>query len=92
MMKTPMGLALNSARVPSPLKHSTGEEVRGVRHEALTSRQQQVVALACRGHSNKQIAEELNLTEGTVKLHLHSVFRKLNVSNRGALIVKFSKQ
>jgi DNA-binding NarL/FixJ family response regulator len=54
----------------------------------LTSREQQVAALVCRGHSNKLIAQELKLTEGTVKIHLHRVFRKLNVSNRAALMVK----
>jgi DNA-binding NarL/FixJ family response regulator len=46
--------------------------------------------LARRGYSNKLIAHSLNLTEGTVKVHLHSIFRKLDVGSRAALIVKLS--
>jgi DNA-binding NarL/FixJ family response regulator len=48
--------------------------------------------LVCRGYPNKLIAQELNLAEGTVKIHLHAVFRKLNVSSRAALMVKLSNQ
>jgi len=63
-----------------------------VRLEVLTCREQQVAALVCRGYPNKLIAQELNLAEGTVKIHLHTVFRKLNVSSRAALMVKLSNQ
>ncbi len=53
----------------------------GARHK-LTRRQQQVLDLLVRGHTNKKIAKELNLKEITVKIHLQSVFRKFGVSNR----------
>jgi len=49
---------------------------------ALTNREIEVTRLVGRGLSNKQIAGELGVTEGTVKLHLHNVFRKLDVSSR----------
>jgi len=52
---------------------------------ALTIRERQVVILASAGLSNKQIGRRLNLTEGTVKIHLHHVYHKVGVSNRTAL-------
>ncbi|MFM1991963.1 MAG: hypothetical protein RJA99_4920 [Pseudomonadota bacterium] len=48
----------------------------------LTGRQQDVLMLAVRGRSNKQIAREFGLSEGTVKQHLSAAFRVLGVSNR----------
>ena len=50
--------------------------------QELTRRQQQVLDLLVRGHTNKRIAQELDLKEITVKIHLQSVFRKFGVSNR----------
>jgi two-component system nitrate/nitrite response regulator NarL len=61
-----------------------------MRLDVLTNREQQVAALVCRGHPNKLIARSLNLAEGTVKVHLHAVFRKLDVRNRTAMIIKLS--
>ncbi|MCP3713410.1 LuxR C-terminal-related transcriptional regulator [Paraburkholderia sp. CNPSo 3274] len=49
----------------------------------LTPRQIQVLALAARGESNKSIARELKITEGTVKVHLYAVYRALKVDSRG---------
>ena len=49
---------------------------------ALTDRQLDVVRLLARGQSNKEIARALGITEGTVKVHLLSVFRVLGVRNR----------
>ena len=43
----------------------------------LTARQQEIVALICRGLSNKEIARELRLSEGTAKMHVHNILRKL---------------
>jgi two-component system, NarL family, nitrate/nitrite response regulator NarL len=41
--------------------------------------------LASEGLSNKEIGRRLNITDGTIKVHLHHIFRKLDVSNRTAL-------
>ncbi len=49
---------------------------------ALTPRQLEVLALVCKGQSNKEIAASLELTEGTVKVHLGAIFRALRVTNR----------
>jgi DNA-binding NarL/FixJ family response regulator len=53
--------------------------------ERLTTRERQVVVSLCEGNSNKQIARQLSLTEGTVKIHLHNIYGKLGVTNRTAL-------
>jgi DNA-binding NarL/FixJ family response regulator len=56
------------------------------RHRALTERERQVAALVGLGLSNKHIAAKLGLSEGTVKQHLHSIFRKLGVRSRREFI------
>jgi len=53
--------------------------------EKMTRREQQIALLLCEGRLNKQIADQLSLTEGTVKTHLHNIYDKLGVSNRTAL-------
>lgn len=49
---------------------------------ALTPRQIEVLTLVCKGKSNKEIAAVLELTEGTVKVHLGAILRTLGVANR----------
>jgi two-component system nitrate/nitrite response regulator NarL len=48
----------------------------------LTARENEVLASLSRGHSNKEIARELNMSAATVKVHLKGVLRKLQVRNR----------
>lgn len=48
----------------------------------LTSREKEVLSLAAKGASNKEIAEKLVLREVTVKSHLNNIFKKLKVTNR----------
>jgi DNA-binding NarL/FixJ family response regulator len=55
-------------------------EARG--KSALTRRQLTVLTLMGRGWSNKRIARELGVSEGTVKVHVNAILRALNVSNR----------
>lgn len=54
---------------------------------ALTDREQQVVELICKGMKNKGIAEELFITETTVRHHLTSVFNKLEITSRLELVI-----
>jgi DNA-binding NarL/FixJ family response regulator len=51
-------------------------------HAGLTERQVEVLRLLAHGRPNKEIARALGITEGTVKVHLLSVFRALGVRNR----------
>jgi two-component system nitrate/nitrite response regulator NarL len=48
----------------------------------LTAREQQIVRLLASGGTNRDIGEALGISEKTVKTHLNSVFRKLNVTGR----------
>jgi two-component system, NarL family, nitrate/nitrite response regulator NarL len=47
--------------------------------------------LAAKGLPNKTIGEQLKVTEGTVKLHLHRIYRKLGINSRFALAALVSK-
>lgn len=51
----------------------------------LTGRERQVALLVSEGLSNKEIGRRLNVTDGTIKVHLHHIFQKLKVSNRTVL-------
>lgn len=51
----------------------------------LTEREQEIADACGRGLRNKEIAELLNISEKTVKAHLNTIFRKLEVDNRFAL-------
>jgi two-component system nitrate/nitrite response regulator NarL len=52
----------------------------------LTPRQQQLVAFLARGLTNKEIAANLNLSEFTVKNHVHRIMRQLNAESRYAAV------
>lgn len=56
--------------------------------QRLTRREQQVALLIVRGLSNKEVARELGLSHGTVKLHVHRIFQKTGVRNRYSLIIQ----
>jgi RNA polymerase sigma factor (sigma-70 family) len=51
----------------------------------LTHRESQIVRLVSEGLSNKEIARQLSISQGTVKVHLHNIFQKLDISNRTVL-------
>ena len=53
----------------------------------LTAREIEVVIMVARGLRNKEIADELSITEGTVKAHLRTIFEKLEIDSRTKLIV-----
>ena len=52
------------------------------RIDRLTEREKQILQLVAQGHSNKEIAELLSLTKGTVKVHVSNILGKLGVSSR----------
>ena len=57
----------------------------------LTDRQAQVLALMVRGLSNREIAEKLGLSEGTVKIHATAIFKALGVGSRTQALVSVAR-
>lgn len=62
--------------VPAPMSQGNTE--------SLTPRQRDVLEHLVKGKSNKEIARVLNLSEGTVKVHMAALFRNIGVSSRAA--------
>ncbi len=56
------------------------------RHRTLTAREREVMALVVAGLANKQIADQLNVSEATVKLHRGQVMRKMEARSLAALV------
>ena len=56
--------------------------------KTLTPREREVAFLVARGLSNKHVAQELRLSDGTVKVHVHNILRKLGAKNRYGLMAQ----
>lgn len=54
---------------------------------ALTARERAVISLVAQGRRNKEVAAELGITEGTVKVYLHKIYEQIGVANRTELAV-----
>jgi DNA-binding NarL/FixJ family response regulator len=53
----------------------------------LTARELEIVRLIASGHRNRAVASRLSISEGTVKIHLHNIYEKLDVDGRLELAV-----
>ncbi|GIX16693.1 MAG: DNA-binding response regulator [Rhodothalassiaceae bacterium] len=58
----------------------------------LSRRQRQIMAMVAEGLANKEIAHRLGIAEGTVKAHIHAVFRALGVRNRTEAVVRYGTE
>jgi DNA-binding NarL/FixJ family response regulator len=65
----------------------TAADPEATRIASLTPREREVIALAAKGNSNKAIAERMKISDNTVRHHLTSIFAKLGVADRLALVV-----
>jgi len=54
----------------------------------MTRCQREVLALMATGKSNKEVSAAMNIAEGTVKIHVNQIFRKLGVGGRTAAVTK----
>ena len=54
----------------------------------LTPREMEVLGALIEGHSNKSIARKLEISQHTVKFHIESLFRKLEVKSRSQAVIK----
>jgi len=73
---------LHPAVAARVLRELAGDGVRAERHELLTARELEVLALLARGLANKVIAFELGCREKTVKTHVGNILGKLGLSDR----------
>jgi len=67
---------------------ASADDVDASRLELLSPRQREVFALLAKGLSNKMIARQLDITEGTVKSHVATIFDVLHVHNRVSAVAE----
>jgi two-component system nitrate/nitrite response regulator NarP len=76
---------------PSLVQHALDlklqEGAAGNGFASLSRREAAIVALVAQGLRNREIASQLGLTEGTVKVYLHRIYEKLGVTNRTELAI-----
>jgi two-component system nitrate/nitrite response regulator NarP len=58
------------------------------RYMQLAPRERQLIGFVRKGLRNREIAEQLGVTEGTVKVYLHAIFEKLGVATRTELAIR----
>jgi DNA-binding NarL/FixJ family response regulator len=56
--------------------------------DVLTNRENEILQLLAKGLLYKEIAEQLQITSGTVRQHIHKIYEKLHVQNRTEAINK----
>ncbi|QCO16236.1 DNA-binding response regulator [Azospirillum brasilense] len=78
----PLPRAVLSGNVATEAARPSGQIL-----DRLTDRQRDVFQLLLAGHSNKEIARELGVLEGTVKVHVRAIMQKLGVRNRTQVAV-----
>ncbi|MHB2016229.1 MAG: LuxR C-terminal-related transcriptional regulator [Candidatus Xenobia bacterium] len=81
------GAYLDPALVAELVQLVRQRSVDGPRATGLTERQEKILALAVDGHSNREIARLLQVSESTVKLELRRVYREMGVRGRSTAIV-----
>jgi len=79
--------ATPAAAAPAAKETVAAPRVSAEKLAALTRRERDIVNLLADGATNKQVAEELDISERTVKGHLSNVFSKLGVSDRLKLVL-----
>ena len=63
------------------------EAATGFRGPSLTRRQRDVLFQLTLGHSNKEIANQLGIAEGTIKIHVAAIFKAMGVTNRTQAVI-----
>jgi len=75
---------------PNLLRHLAVAERPSQIASSLTSREAEIAHLVSRGLRNKEIARDLHLSEGTVKVHLHHIYEKLRLGGRTQLALSMA--
>lgn len=71
------------------LNHKVGEVFEQFGRDVLTKREREVARLLLDGHSNFSVAEQLQITPGTVKVHRRSLYEKLGIGSQVQLLALF---
>ena len=87
---TPSALVQSLRRVVDgrrffPLTNGNGNAINGNVLMVLTEREREIMHLVAEGLANKEVGRLLNISDGTIKVHLHHIYRKLAITNRTAL-------
>ena len=82
----PTLLLIETAAAPDPQPAAIDPQILAT----LTPRQCEVLRLLGKGQANKEIARALDISEGTVKIHLAAIFRLLEVRNRTEAVLRAS--
>jgi two-component system nitrate/nitrite response regulator NarL len=69
------------------LAHERNEWPKSLGGQTLTKRQVEIARLVAQGLPNKRIAGRLGVEVGTVKIHLHNIYQKLQISGRSRLAI-----
>ena len=88
LVKSLQQVADGQRLLPLPSSDQVSREQSAVTENALTvltDREHQIMCLVSEGLSNKEISRRLNISDGTIKVHLHHIYEKLEISNRTAL-------
>ena len=88
LVKSLQQVADGQRLLPRPSSDRLSREQTAVTGNALTvltDREHQIMCLVSGGLSNKEIGRRLNISDGTIKVHLHHIYQKLEISNRTEL-------
>ncbi|GJH08507.1 MULTISPECIES: helix-turn-helix transcriptional regulator [Caballeronia] len=80
--------------LPHPLPHADAEPAPQMPRDIsrlLSGREMEVVHLVCMGYLTKQIADRMRISEFTVRSYLKTIYAKLGVRSRAALVFRFMK-
>jgi RNA polymerase sigma factor (sigma-70 family) len=88
LVKSLQRVADGQRLLPLPSSDQVSREQSAVTENVLTvltDREHQIMRLVSEGLSNKEIGRRLNISDGTIKVHLHHIYQKLEISNRTVL-------
>jgi two-component system nitrate/nitrite response regulator NarP len=79
-------------RLTSRISDLTSGNNPSSRIDALGKREKEIVERVARGLRNRQIGEELSMSEGSIKVYLHTIFEKLEVKSRTELAILYHEE
>ncbi len=97
----PMGYLLMEAHQKDPSSCFKNQLYEAIKNEpyydslntqliTLSKREKEILNLLSAGYSNKKMAQMLSRSEGTIKIHLHNIYKKLGATNRVQAIQKYA--